>query len=131
MRKLIERPREETEEGSVEVAPEGISHIPDILSQGEMLKWAGIYFGEEDSYRLQMSLKRLMATSGASQLRFWGKIYGTTADYYIAEGIGGTEEELEEYPEDFERKGAGVNTYTYWATSDLLGTWVELPDIRP
>jgi radial spoke head protein 4A len=78
-----------------------------------------------------MSLKRLMATSGASQLRFWGKIYGTGADYYIAEGIGGTEEELEEFPEDFERKGAGVNTYTYWATSDLLGSWVELPDIRP
>jgi hypothetical protein len=31
-RKLIERPKEETEEGLVEVAPEAISHIPDIVS---------------------------------------------------------------------------------------------------
>lgn len=42
-----------------------------------MLKWAGIYFGEEDSYFIQMALKKLMAKSGASTLRFWGKIYGT------------------------------------------------------
>jgi hypothetical protein len=25
--------------------------------------------------------------SGASQLRFWGKIYGTQKDYWIVEGV--------------------------------------------
>lgn len=72
-----------------------------------------------------------MVASGASQLRFWGKVYGTRADYYIAEGMGGTETEAEDLPEEFERKGSGVNTYTYWATSDLMGDWTELPDILP
>ncbi len=34
-------------------------------------------------------------------------------------------------PEEFEKKGTGINTLTYWATSDLLGDWTELPDILP
>lgn len=78
-----------------------------------------------------MALKKLMVKSGASTLRFWGKIYGTQADYYIAEGSGGAGEESEDLPEDFERKGTGVNANTYWATTDLHGEWTELPDINP
>jgi hypothetical protein len=31
-------------------------------------------------------MKKLMQTSGASQMRLWGKIQGITNDYYIAEG---------------------------------------------
>jgi len=130
---MIDRPKEEGEEGQmVDAAIEPLGPIPDIMGEGEMLKWAGIYFGEEDSYLLQMSLKKLMNVSGASELRFWGKIYGTKSDYYIAEGKGGTEIDIETMPEDFEAKGnPGVNNLTYWATSDLLGEWVELPDILP
>ena len=29
---------------------------------------------------------KLLGSSGASQMRFWGKIKGTEFDYYIAEG---------------------------------------------
>jgi len=67
-----------------------------------------------------MSLKKLAHKSGASGVRFWGKIYGIKADYFIAEGTGGVaEEEGEEIPDDFERRGTGINTFTYWATTDL------------
>lgn len=31
-------------------------------------------------------MARLLAKSGASQMRFWGKIKGTEFDYFIAEG---------------------------------------------
>jgi hypothetical protein len=41
-----------------------------------MLKWAGLGFCEEDNYRLSISLKLLLKESGATNLRFWGKIYG-------------------------------------------------------
>ena len=129
---MIGKTMGENEEGQpVEEAAEPLGPIPDVMAEGEMLKWAGVYFGEEDSYLIQMSLKKLMNASGASELRFWGKIYGTKSDYYIAEGKGGTEIDTENMPEEFEAKGTGVNTLTYWATSDLLGEWVELPDILP
>ena len=35
---------------------------------------------------LQKSLKLLIAKTGASQMRLWGKIKGTEKDYYISEG---------------------------------------------
>lgn len=49
-----------------------------------MLNWAGIDFGEDNAYYLQKSLKRLATLSGASSLKFFGKIYGTQKDYWVA-----------------------------------------------
>jgi radial spoke head protein 4A len=51
-----------------------------------MLEWGGVYFGEEEVYSLQKSIKKLALMSGASQLRFWGKLYGTEKDYFVVEG---------------------------------------------
>jgi hypothetical protein len=31
--------------------------MPNFAEEAEMLEWAGICFGEEDSYRLQKSIK--------------------------------------------------------------------------
>ena len=42
-----------------------------------MLDWAGINFGEETTYLLSQSIKRLAMMSGADQINFCGKIYGT------------------------------------------------------
>jgi hypothetical protein len=52
-----------------------------------MFEWAGIVFGEEITVKLTKSIKRLAVLSGASQLRFWGKIYGVQRDYWVAEGV--------------------------------------------
>ena len=62
-----------------------------------MLEWAGLGFGEEKVLMLSKSIKRLSVLSGASSLRFWGKIYGKEKDYWIVEG---TLNEQEEDPED-------------------------------
>ena len=51
-----------------------------------MFEWAGIGFGEIEAYRIMKSLKKLAIDSGAGNIRFFGKINGTQADYYIAEG---------------------------------------------
>ena len=40
--------------------------IPNFLEHSEMLEWAGIGFGEESTYLIQKSLKRLAVSSGAS-----------------------------------------------------------------
>jgi radial spoke head protein 4A len=97
-----------------------------------MLRWAGYWFGEEETLRLQASLKQLLVTSGAKHLRFWGKIHGSEKDYYIAEGEADADadEGAEPLP-DFEPRGSGVNTLTYWVSSSPLQPWTVLPDITP
>ncbi|CAG9313844.1 unnamed protein product [Blepharisma stoltei] len=129
---LIGRPKEENEEGVlVDVAPEPLAHIPDLLEERELLRWAGIDLGEEEALRLQNSLKKLMKDKGAKDIRLWGKISGTEKDYYIVEGNGeGAEEEIER-PNDFEKRGEGINTFTYWVADGAFGAWTELPDINP
>ena len=67
--------------------------------------------------------------SGASQLRFWGKIYGITADYFVVEGTLPKAEEKTADP-TIEKRGVGVNRYVYWVTDNLLDDWVQLPDAK-
>jgi len=49
-----------------------------------MLEWAGVSFGEDITFMIQKSLKRLATLSGADSLKFFGKIYGTKQDYWVA-----------------------------------------------
>ena len=68
--------------------------------------------------------------SGASQLRFWGKIYGTKRDYWVAEGVLDIPEEANN---DYftEKRGEGVNKLVYWVADHILQDWVQLPDVKP
>ncbi len=68
--------------------------------------------------------------SGASQLRFWGKIYGSLNDYWIVEGVLETQEEERDHYSQ-EKRGEGVNKFVYWVTESLLDDWVQLPDAKP
>lgn len=61
--------------------------MPNFNEEAEMLEWAGISFGEEDTYKLGKSIKRLAVMSGADRIRFAGKIFGTTKDYWIVSGV--------------------------------------------
>ena len=63
-----------------------IGNIPDLLADSKVWQWAGVGFGEYDTMLLQKSMKKLIVSSGATSLRFWGKIKGTEKDYFIAEG---------------------------------------------
>jgi hypothetical protein len=61
--------------------------IPDVVEEGRLFEWAGLSFGDDETYRLSKSLRRLALLSGASRLRFWGKIYGNQKDYLVVEGV--------------------------------------------
>jgi len=81
---------------------------------------------------LQKSLRNLIAKSGASAVRFWGKIKGTKADYFVVEATqegGGAEGE--EGGEAAEPRGTGANQFVYWVTNSPVGEWSQLPDIKP
>ena len=76
------------------------------------------------------SLKNLVKATGATNVRFWGKVLGTEKDYYIAEGTyDGNLDEVEERPADFEARGTGVNKFAYWACNTPLEDWKQLPDL--
>ena len=47
--------------------------------------------GKDETYRILLALKKLTAEHKLASVRFWGKIFGTQANYIIAEA---------EYPED-------------------------------
>ena len=80
------------------------------------------------------SLKELSTTSQSTNIRFFGKIYGTEKDYYVAEGVLEGEDEgdgEEEKPADFEPRGTGINKFVYWVTDSAFGEWRKLPDLYP
>jgi hypothetical protein len=79
-------------------------------------------------------MKKLMATSAASSLRFWGKIKGTEKDYFVAEGTqeaGEPAEGEEQSTEAVEPRGQGVNKFVYWVCNSPLGEWTQLSDLKP
>ena len=95
-----------------------------------MLEWAGVNFGEDINVYLQKSLKRLATMSGASNIKFFGKIFGTQKDYWIAQGKLNFCEEKSANPMQ-EDRGKGGNTYVYWVTDNLFSDWFQLPDVQP
>jgi radial spoke head protein 4A len=97
--------------------------IPNFDEEAEMLEWAGISFGEENTLKLAKSIKRLAIMSGADSLRFCGKIFGIKSDYWLACGrLNQAEEDLKD--KTVEPRGQGVNSVVYWVTDNLLNDWI-------
>jgi radial spoke head protein 4/6 len=104
--------------------------IPNVMEEARLFEWAGVSFGEEETYKLSKALKRLALLSGATRLRFWGKIYGVQKDYWVIEGVlDQAEEERSHWA--IERRGEGVNKLVYWVNDSLLEDWIQLPDATP
>eukprot|EP00746_Dinoflagellata_sp_MGD_P163850 gnl/MRDRNA2_/MRDRNA2_92111_c0_seq1.p1 gnl/MRDRNA2_/MRDRNA2_92111_c0~~gnl/MRDRNA2_/MRDRNA2_92111_c0_seq1.p1 ORF type:complete len:442 (+),score=144.76 gnl/MRDRNA2_/MRDRNA2_92111_c0_seq1:88-1413(+) len=111
-----------------------VCYIPDFLEEAAMLEWAGVGFGELESYQIMCSLRKLAAdqeAEGITKLRFWGKILGTQADYYVAEAQLEAAGDPDENDPDFEPSGTGANAMSFWVTTSLTGTWEKLPHVRP
>lgn len=129
----------EAEEGEGGDTGTAIGFIPDIISENRHLyPWAGISLGEYGCLILQKSLKDLCAKSGASNMRFWGKIRGTQADYFIAEGTAdaapaeGGDGDDPAARGDVEARGEGVNVFSYWVTNcPEAKNWTLLPELKP
>eukprot|EP00429_Kryptoperidinium_foliaceum_P067176 CAMPEP_0176054900 /NCGR_PEP_ID=MMETSP0120_2-20121206/27322_1 /TAXON_ID=160619 /ORGANISM="Kryptoperidinium foliaceum, Strain CCMP 1326" /LENGTH=428 /DNA_ID=CAMNT_0017388377 /DNA_START=90 /DNA_END=1376 /DNA_ORIENTATION=- len=116
----------ETEDGEVTICT-----VPDFNEEAEMFASAGIGLGETESYKVMCSLRNMAAKKQElNKVRFWGKVLGTDADYYIAEAAGGDGGEAEE-GEEMDAPGTGANTFTYFYTTDLSGSWEQLPHIKP
>lgn len=67
---------------------------------------AGIGLGREELYRVWLALKQLVDTHPLQKVRFWGKIFGTEQNYYVAE-VEYREGEQEPEEEEEEEAAAG------------------------
>ena len=72
---------------------------------------------------IQKSLKRLAKVSGATKLKFFGKIMCSEKDYFVAQGILNESEEPPRNPIQ-EKRGEGANNGVFWVTHDLRGDWI-------
>ena len=89
------------------------------MDDHEMLKWGGINMGDREAYLLWHSMKRLAAVSGAENLRFCGKIFGTKADYWIMSGCKPSSSG-QEMGREVEERGSGINYHVYYVANHLL-----------
>ena len=67
--------------------------VPNFVQHAEMFEWAGIGFGPDASYVIQKSIKRLAVMSGATSIKFFGKILCRNKDYWVAQGTLPTQEQ--------------------------------------
>ncbi len=103
--------------------------MPNLEEEADMLEWAGISFGQDFTYKLAKSMKRLAVMSGATSLRFCGKVFGTQKDYWI---VSGTLNHVEErQPSSVEPRGQGTNAQVFWVTDNILNDWIQLPECKP
>lgn len=85
------------------------------------------------------SLLQLQQAKNLSFVRFFGKVFGTQADYYVAQGTyvepPAPEDGAEEAPPPpgapVEEAGTGCNAFVYFVCNDPAGEWTALPDVTP
>jgi radial spoke head protein 4A len=65
-----------------------VGYVPEYHNLFQIFEWFGVSMGEKMSYLLTNSLRNLASNKGLTNVIFWGKIYGSEKDYYIAETTG-------------------------------------------
>lgn len=93
------------------------------------LKTAGISIGETNAFHLNKIIKSTAIEYQTKTIRFWGKILGHR-DYFVIQGTG-SKTYLQELGDNSEKYGVGINSYSYWVATDILGQWTELPLVTP
>ena len=155
------KPPKKDDEEEEPAAEEDKGELCDVAQEQEVLRAFGEGLTEAETFRLTVSLKRLLDVEPLAKVRFWGKILGTRRDYYIAETkidesrVPEKDAVEEEAPEQTgkppETIYQGLNTHKareavrvlaedqkgtnefkyYAATSDDVTEWTPLPDVLP
>jgi hypothetical protein len=126
-------------------APKVLGMVQNFMEDAAMFRWAGIGFGQQESYHIALSLRKLASDiPSVESLRLWGKVLGTEGDYYVAEGLlqsipkpppdDNAETPIPVMPDDpeydVEPRGEGANSFTYWISLGATSPWERLPAAR-
>lgn len=108
-----------------------------LVADAAMFEAAGVGLSAGEMYGVMLAIKRLGENEDnkVETARFFGKILGTGADYYVFETHlkeKGEEKDPSEGEIPAEASGeAGANYYTYWVCNYLGGPFTKLPDCEP
>ena len=90
-----------------------------------------IGLNKEETYQILLALKQLTKSEPLASVRFWGKIFGTNANYIIAEaeyqegeGEQKEEEEDEEEEEDGGEKVTTAQLLVLYPVGSCMSVWV-------
>jgi radial spoke head protein 4/6 len=65
--------------------PTELGEIPDMIDLARLWEWAGVSFGNEGTFLLFLSIKKLVEERQLKSVRLWGKINGLQSNYIIVE----------------------------------------------
>ncbi|KAK9828684.1 hypothetical protein WJX72_001516 [[Myrmecia] bisecta] len=108
-----------------------------VMGDAAMFDAVGAGLGRTEMYGIMLAVKQLGETPalGVATVRFFGKVLGTHADYYVFETTlkEPVEEEEEALgPNDVPmEKGSGSNGYVYFVCNQLGGPLSRLPSVKP
>lgn len=115
--------------------------FPNVIEENSFFEQAGHALLRDEAFLLRAAMAKLSADKVLKTIRFFGKVLGTSADYYVLEGAYAEEPEPAEDEEEppapdpkavpAEEAGTGCNKFRYWVCNDLGEEWVELPAVKP
>jgi len=106
-----------------------------LLDDMTLFEWQGVGLGQEELYRVFLAMASLKAEHGLKKVRFFGKMLGTEADYYVVQGFKAAPTPPADAPAaegvPVEPSGTGLNTLAYFVSTDVSMPFVPLPDVTP
>ena len=108
--------------------------LPNVVEELAMFEHAGVGLAREEGYRLFLAMAQLKQAHGLASIRLFGKVLGTTSDYYVVEGKHATPPTPtppSKNPSEPELPGAGLNECVYFVASGAAGAFEQLPDVLP
>ncbi|GFR44665.1 hypothetical protein Agub_g5955 [Astrephomene gubernaculifera] len=108
----------------------------DVEGDGNLFDALGAGVGRGEMYAAMLAVKKLGEDGkrGVATVRFFGKFFGTQADYYVFETTLQNNPDMPEAPEDdvpYEPYGEGANAYIYFVSNSLGGPLIQLPYVTP
>jgi len=92
------------------------------------LAWAGVGFGDTDTFLITQALNLLAAETQAQSVRFFGKILGTKADYYVIEVL--PKDPVVSGPTPDMEGSEGGNKFVYYVAPSPDAEFVMLPPLK-
>ncbi|GIL78169.1 hypothetical protein Vretimale_7559 [Volvox reticuliferus] len=108
----------------------------DVEGDGNLFDALGVGLGRSEMHAAMLAVRKLGEDSkrNVATVRFFGKFFGTQADYYVFETTLKDNPEMPEAPEGtvpYEPYGEGVNAYIYFVSNTLGGPLSQLPYATP
>lgn len=143
----IDRPRPNVTVTTTEVRPVTSKEPRPLALDVRYHRMCGVGLPRHEIFLLDQSITRLVQEKKLQEVRFFGKIFGTHANYIVVSSKRWTEEGEQFWKEKYqtpaaprkklevpvqpEPPGAGLNRVTFWVCPYAGAQWTALPDVTP